>query len=251
MKDRIERSPLMRHLPYRYIPFGIDLGVFRPRSKAECRKRLGIAPDCKVIAFRDVGLNTDLFKGMRWLMEALQIYQPKEPTCLLIFEDGKAFQGLSGKYTVATPGWVDGEALAGALSAADVFLMPSIQESFGLMAVEAMACGTPVVVFEGTSLPGVIRSPLGGLAVPSMHSGALADATGRVLNDDNLRHNLARQARQIAKSDYSLELYIRRHRELYEEVRQAHRAAAATRARVPGAYRGEPATGERTNGSVK
>jgi len=75
---------------------------------------------------------------------------------LLILQDGKGFSALSPKYGVVTPGWIDGEDLAIALSAADVFVMPSIQEAFGLMAVEAMACGTPVIVFDGTALPGVI-----------------------------------------------------------------------------------------------
>ncbi len=229
MKDRIERSPLVQHLPCRQIPFGIDLEVFRPRSRLECRRRLGIAGDSKVIAFRGVGLKTDRFKGMRWLMKALEIYQVKAPTILLIVDDGSAFQSMSGRYTIVTLGWVDGEALAEALSAADVFLMPSIQESFGLMAVEAMACGTPVVVFEGTSLPNVIRSPLGGLAVPSMDSGALAAATGRLLNDDQLLRNLGRQARRIAESEYPLSLYVQRHRDLYKEVLDRHRRCKVDR----------------------
>lgn len=222
MQDRVERSPLLRHLPCHHIPFGIDLEVFKPKSKIECRRKLGIASDKKVIAFRDVGLDSDRFKGMRWLMAALKIYEPQEPTCLLIFEDGEGFKILSPKYSVTTPGWVDGEDLVVALSAADVFLMPSIQEAFGLMAVEAMACGTPVIVFEGTSLPDVIRSPRGGLAVPAMDSVALAGAIKRLLDDDDLRSELGGQARQIAEREYAFPLYVQRHISLYEEVIEHH-----------------------------
>jgi glycosyltransferase involved in cell wall biosynthesis len=222
MRDRVERSPLLCHIPCHHIPFGIDLKVFIPRSQIECRKKLGIASDHKVIAFRDVGLKTDRFKGMRWLMEALQVYEPQEPTTLLIFEDGKGFKILSPKYRVITPGWIDGEYLAVALSAADVFLMPSIQEAFGLMAVEAMACGTPVIVFEGTSLPDVIKAPLGGLAVPAMDSMALAGAIKRLLDDDALRNGLGRQARQIAEHEYAFPQYVQRHIRLYEEVIERH-----------------------------
>jgi glycosyltransferase involved in cell wall biosynthesis len=159
---------------------------------------------------------------MRWLMAALKIYEPQEPTCLLIFEDGKGFKILSPKYSVVTPGWVEGENLAVALSAADVFLMPSIQEAFGLMAVEAMACGTPTIVFEGTSLPDVIRSPRGGLAVPAKDSVALAGAIKQLLDDDDLRSELAGQACQIAESEYAFPLYVQRHITLYEEVIESH-----------------------------
>ena len=222
MQDRIERSPLLRHLPCHKIPFGVDLEVFKPRSKMECRKKLGIAADHKVIAFRDVGLKRDRFKGLSWLMAALKIYVPQEPTCLLIFEDGEGFKILSPKYSVITPGWVDGEDLAIALSAADVFLMPSIQEAFGLMAVEAMSCGTPTIVFEGTSLPDVIKSPRGGLAVPAKDSVALAGAIKRLLEDDDLRGELGRQARQIAEREYGFPLYLQRHVGLYEKVIESY-----------------------------
>lgn len=223
MQDRVERSPLLRHLPCHQIPFGIDLEIFKPGSKIECRKKLGIPLDHKVIAFRHTGIESaDRFKGMSWLMEALNIYEPQEPTTLLIFEDGKAFKILSPKYSVITTGWIDGNDLAVALSAADVFVMPSIQEAFGLMAVESMACGTPVIVFEGTSLPDVINSPLGGIAVPAKDSAALAEAIKLLLDDEDLRSDMSKQARQIAEREYSFPLYVQRHINLYEEVIERH-----------------------------
>jgi glycosyltransferase involved in cell wall biosynthesis len=218
MQDKVQRSPLLRNFPCHLIPFGIDLENFRPRPKMESRKKLGIWPDQKVIAFRDVGLKSDRFKGLHWLMEALQIYKPQEPTCLLILQDGMAFRSLWPKYSVITPGWIDGEELAVALSAADVFLMPSIQEAFGLMAVESMACGTPLIVAEGTALPDVIRVPQGGLAVPARDSVALAGALQHLLGDDGLRNRLRKQARQIVEQEYALPLYVQRHVNLYQEV---------------------------------
>jgi len=221
MQDRVQRSPLLSRSPCHLIPFGIDLGTFLPRSKAESRKKLGIWPNQKVIAFRDVGLG-DRFKGVRWLTEALQMYEPPEPTCLLVLQEGVAFRPLWPKYNVITPGWIDGEQLALALSAADVFLMPSIQEAFGLMAVESMACGTPVVVFEGTALPDVIKAPQGGLAVPAGDSVALAGAIQQLLSDDDLRDRLGKQARQIVEREYSLPLYVQRHVKLYEKVIEHH-----------------------------
>jgi glycosyltransferase involved in cell wall biosynthesis len=226
MEDRVGRSPLLRHLACRKIPFGIDLDVFKPKSKIEYRKKMGIAIDSKVIAFRDVGLESDRFKGLSWLMEALKIYEPEEQATLLIFQDGKGFKALSAKYTVITTGWIDGEDMADALSAADLFVMPSIQETFGLMAVEAMACGTPVIVFDGTSLTDVIKAPLGGISVPSRDSVSLAGAIKRLLDDDALRNELGKQARQIAEHEYSFPLYVQRHINLYDEVIKGHHAGS-------------------------
>jgi glycosyltransferase involved in cell wall biosynthesis len=223
IQDRIQRSPLLSHLPCQLIPFGIDLETFAPRPKVQCRERLGIPPDGRVIAFRGRSLKDDLYKGMRWLWEALDLYEPHEPTCLLILQDGRDFELLSPKYKVINLGWVDdNDQIVDALCAADLFLMPSIQEAFGLMAVESMACGTPVVVFKGTALPSVIKAPRGGLAVPAKDSVALAAAIRRLLANDGLREKLGQEGRQIAEREYSLSLYVQRHLQLYEAVVARH-----------------------------
>lgn len=218
MKNRVRNSPLLNNFQCDLIPFGIDLEMFCPRNKEDSRRKLGIWPNQKVIAFRDSGSNTDKFKGLKWIMEVLQMYEPKQPTCLLILQDGRAFRSLWPKYSVITPGWIDGEELAYALSAADIFLMPSIQEAFGLMAVESMACATPVITFEGTSLPDVINAPQGGLSVPARDSIALLNAISLLLENDELRIEMGKKARLIAEKEYSFELYVQRHLSLYEDV---------------------------------
>jgi glycosyltransferase involved in cell wall biosynthesis len=152
------------------------------------------------------------------------MYAPQKPTSLLILEDGTGFMHLSSKYNVITTGWIDGEDLASALAAADIFVMPSVQETFGLMAVESMACGTPVVVFEGTSLPDVIHAPSGGIAVPSRDSIALAQAIKLLLDDHELCSRLGMQARSIAEQEYGVSMYVQRHMALYNEVIEQHKS---------------------------
>ena len=138
------------------------------------------------------------------------------------FAGRKSFSRVMAKVQCDHAGWIDGEELAVALSAADVFLMPSTQESFGLMAVESMACGTPVLVFEGTALPDIIKAPQGGLAVPAKNSEALACAIRQLLEDDALKDKLGRQARQIAEREYAFALYCQRHVELYQNAIAQH-----------------------------
>jgi glycosyltransferase involved in cell wall biosynthesis len=223
--ERVKKSPLLNRFPCRLIPFGVDLQAFTPRSKQESRKRLGIAPGQKIIAFRGVRSGSDQYhyKGMRWLKEALERIEPGKLDSLLVFQDGSEFSFLERKFKVHDLGWADGELLVDALCAADLFLMPSVQESFGLMAVEAMACGTPVIACEGTALPEVIRAPRGGLAVPAMNSEALASAMSRLLDDGDLRTKMGQQGRKIAEEEYSFSLYVKRHVQLYNEVIERHK----------------------------
>jgi glycosyltransferase involved in cell wall biosynthesis len=218
MKDRVSVSPLLKHMICHLIPFGIDINLFFPHDKLKARKKLGIDTSNRVIAFRDSGYKIDKFKGMKWLMEALQIFQPEVPTTLLIFQDGEAFEILSDKYSVKRTGWVSGEEMSWALSAADIFLMPSIQESFGLMAIEAMACGLPVVVFEGSALPSIIKAPIGGIAVPAKNSNALAETIKQLLDDEILRLQIGKQARNLVETDYTDVQYVKKHIEVYKSA---------------------------------
>ncbi len=222
MRERVARSPLLGHLPCHLIPFGVDLQLFSPRPRAEARAALGLVglrEGEHVLAFRGNPPKVDQYKGIAWLREALELYEPPVPTTLLIMQDASGFWPLSKKYRIVDLGWADGEVLANALSAADLFLMPSVQEAFGLMAVEAMACGTPVVVFEGTSLPEVIGAPDGGgTVVPMKDSRALASEIARLLADDETREALGRRAREIAEREYAHSLYVRRHLDLYRSL---------------------------------
>ena len=71
-------------------------------------------------------------------------------------------------------------------------------------------------------MPDVIKSPLGGIAVPAKDSVALAGAIKQLLDDDDLRSELGRQARQIAEREYAFPMYVQRHISLYEEVIERH-----------------------------
>jgi glycosyltransferase involved in cell wall biosynthesis len=213
MLNKVKKSPLLNHLPIKLIPFGVDINRFYLENKQKSRDLLGIPLENKVIAFRNTGLYPDKYKGIRWLKSALEKYEPTKPTTLLVLEGTTGFEELSNKFNIIYLGWVDGNELIQALSAADIFLMPSIQESFGLMAIEAMACETPVIVFDGTALPTIIKS--GGIVVESKNSEKLAEAIELLITDDNKREELALKSRKIVETEYSYSLYVNKHIDLY------------------------------------
>jgi glycosyltransferase involved in cell wall biosynthesis len=223
MQKKVSRSPIVSHLPSRLIPFGVDRTIFRPKNKASCRSRFGIPPEAHVIIFRNAPHY--IYKGTDYVKKALDLYTPHKPTYLLTidapygFHSSYGLDALRNKYRIIDLDWVnDRDLIVDALNAADIFLMPSIAETFGMMAVESMACGTPVIVFEGTSLPDVIRAPQGGIAVPYMDYRALASIIGDLLNDPNRLRALTEGALQLVKEEYPIELYVKRHIELYESL---------------------------------
>jgi glycosyltransferase involved in cell wall biosynthesis len=224
MQKRLTESPIMGHLPSTLIPFGVDRAIFRPRDQAECRRKLGMPLKATAVALRWTPWN--VLKGTEYAVQALE----KLPSGLvshIICFDSTSDMGLGslrGKYEFIHMGWVDnGETVATALNAADVFVMPSLAETFGMMAVESMACGTPVVVFENTSLPEVVRSPHSGLAVPYKDSDALARGIRAVLQDPSLRQTLVRNGLELVDREYRQETYIQRHLDLYHRLIEGYR----------------------------
>ena len=219
MAKRFQASPILSHLPYSVIPFGIDTNIFHPINKRTARSFLSIPEDADVIAFR--WTPNFILKGPEYIKEALKLYNPIKDTYIITMESSSShgLQDLNPKYKFIDMGWVeDREKSALILGAADVFLMPSIAESFGLMAVEAMACGTPVIVFEGTALQDIIHAPDGGIAVPYKSAEALSTAIQQVLQNEDVKNQLINNALNIVSENYTIASYTEKHIQLYENI---------------------------------
>ena len=126
-----------------------------------------------------------------------------------------AIQGYGLETEVIATGYVPEDDLPAIYSAAAAFVYPSLYEGFGLPPLEAMACGTPVVTSNTSSLPEVVGDAA--LTVEPTATGDLARAIGRVLSDDTLRQDLI--TRGIARARlFSWERAATHTREVYETI---------------------------------
>jgi N-acetyl-alpha-D-glucosaminyl L-malate synthase BshA len=104
------------------------------------------------------------------------------------------------------------------LSAADVFLLPSAQESFGLAALEAMACEVPVVASNVGGLPEVIASGVSGfLREPTDHAGMAADAIA-LLTDSTLHRRVTEAASARVREEFCVDRVVPMYERYYEHV---------------------------------
>ena len=116
---------------------------------------------------------------------------------------------------VVFTGYVSDEDLPALYNAADLFVYPSIYEGFGLPPLEAMACGTPVITSNTSSLPEVVGDA--GIMVDPYDVDGLADAMHRVLTDEGSRADMIKKGLERTKM-FSWEKCARETLEVYEEV---------------------------------
>lgn len=208
------------------MPFGLDLQQFTPGSKEAARERLGIFPGHSVVALRAL---EGPYKGLEYVKQALHRIQTKRPVCIVTTQQKGTLDEFIGKFQIVELGWTnDEDLLIASHQAADFFVMPSTAEAFGLMAAEAMACGRPVICFEGTSLPDVTFAPDVGLAVRTRDADALAAAITRWIESPEEVEKRGWRSREIAEAHYGVDLYVERLAAVYRSaVERRHPKIAA------------------------
>jgi glycosyltransferase involved in cell wall biosynthesis len=198
------------------VPFGVNIQTFSPANQINAQRELGINPGSIVIAFR---ATQSQFKGMSYIIDCLRRIKSKSPICILTFDTRGLVDEFRGRFQIVELGWINDEKLTvQALNACDIFLMPSRAEAFGMMAMEAMACAKPVVVFDNTSLPEVVFAPNGGVAVPYCDIDALVSAVQKLIDDRTFREKLGSEARKLACEHYNFDDHFRKILEVYGEV---------------------------------
>ncbi|MBN8582261.1 MAG: glycosyltransferase [Anaerolineae bacterium] len=199
------------------IPPGVDVSHFYPISADEAKQFIGLKREDRMILF--VG-RIEPLKGVDTLIRAmscldLSLTSRKNPVHLAIIggEPDAAPQDMSDEMTrlqamcdelcmgsmVIFLGKRAQDTLPYYYSAAEVLVMPSLYESFGMVALEAMACGTPVIASEVGGLGYLVQDGLTGYTVPDSDAGALCEKLTSLLGDNELRLTMGRQAAEYAK----------------------------------------------------
>ena len=169
----------------RVISPGVDLEQFRPGDRALARDRLGVASDARLALF--VGEIAEL-KGADLFATAIDAVPAW--TGVMVGRGALAAAIQARHPAIRMLGAVPHEAVPDWMQAADVLVVPSRREALGLAAIEALACGTPVIAAAVGGLVEVVRDGQNGILVPPADVAALSAALARLL-DSELRQMLA------------------------------------------------------------
>ena len=186
------------------IPLGVDLGRFEPRSRAEARAALGLSQTARIVLA--VG-RIEPLKGFDILVRAIaEMTHREDVRLILVGGDARASVERARLLAVAAEvgvsdrvdlvGAVPHERLAQYYSAADVVAMPSFYESFGLVAIEAMACGVPVVASRVGGLTSTIADGRTGYLIAWRCPSPFAEKIDLLLENEALCDALGANAAQ-------------------------------------------------------
>lgn len=185
---------------------GINLNDFEIQlSKEECRNKLKLPADKNIILF--VGSLTPR-KGPQILIKSMEKIIEKIPNSyLVIVGDGyyrKEIENLACELNIDKEikfvGFVDEKSKILYYKSADIFVLPSFHESFGIVLLEASACGLPLVVSDLEAFKAIIKEGYNGLSTKMGEDNDLANKLIYLLENDDVRMNMGKNAKDIVQS---------------------------------------------------
>ena len=218
MATLARNSALFRDRRVEVIPTGVDTDAYCPRDKTIARAKWQIPQDKTVIMFGAMDTN-ERRKGFAELNGALHILaeMPYKDQLMAVVFGSSAMEARLPIPTMFLGRLTDDAALATAYAAADMVVVPSLEDNLPNVALEALACGTPVVGFDVCGMPDIVRHGWNGALAATTSTQALAAAMAHVL-ENGRSMDMATNARSHALARFSLtqqaQLYLQLYRDL-------------------------------------
>lgn len=223
MFTQAKSSYLLRDMDIRVIPNGVDTNIFCPQSKNTAREFFGLSPTKKIIMFGANSIGNDVNKGFDDFLEILPLISnsinKKNVEFVVFGRVSEEVKTICMQQSIKSIGKVtDEKNLALLYSAADLVCVPSIQESFGLIALEAMSCGVPVVAYKTSGLMDIVANGITGFLATPFDKNDFAKKIIQILKDSQLEKKMSIEARLRAVNLFDLKNIAISHLRIYENL---------------------------------
>jgi glycosyltransferase involved in cell wall biosynthesis len=229
MLDRAKRSVLAPAvLGWKYVPGGVDLETFFPGSREEARLQLNIDLDAKVLLFVANQGSANPYKDfdtVRRALDQLHHLQPARKIILLVAGSNGPDEDIGTRILIRHVGPLASRPdLAAFYRAADITVHSAIEEAFGNVVAEALACGTPVVAASGGGVLELIDHGCTGMIVPPRQPAQLAQVISQLLDAPALCAEMGIAAAAAARRHLDCRVMIRNLQSWCTEVHSAWHA---------------------------
>jgi glycosyltransferase involved in cell wall biosynthesis len=220
LKSLAMESSLLRQKEISSIPNPINTDLFSPNPQNVCRERFGLPLEKKLLLFGAANI-TDPRKGGKYLVDALNKLHLQYPDLksqleLVVFGKYKKKDMSNIPFKTHNLNFITkGEDLVSLYNAADVFVLPSLQDNLPNTVMESLACGTPVVSFRVGGVPEMVNHKKNGYLAKAKNSDSLAKGIYKILFKVNIE-DYKNNARQFALDNYAEKVVAEKYMQLYK-----------------------------------
>jgi glycosyltransferase involved in cell wall biosynthesis len=220
MDENVSNSAVLRGKRHFVIPNPIDTKLFAPLDRQYVRNKYSVAPNRLVLLFGAVKAVSTPYKGYKELLEALELmansYSQVDKIEAYIFGSSGETEYLNEKITMHYLGFLSEEEMVEAYNLSDVYVVPSLEDSFNNTVAESLATETPVVSFETGGITDIIDHKINGYLARYGDSKDLAEGINWVLNN-NHDNTLGKNGRKKVISKFSYEKVATMYKDLIFE----------------------------------
>jgi len=236
MESCARKSKLFKGLKIEVIPNSLETNIYTPLPKPKAKEEIGISPETITLLFGAVD-GSEKRKGFFELVNAIKFCLNEDVFQKLLQDDkirlicfGRPSHELEsiGIPFVALGHLDSDEKIRSAYSAADIFLLPSLEDNLPNTILESMSCGTPVVAFDVGGLPDMVTNGVAGQLVPLSDTRKMGETIIDLIQKPDLRKLMGKEGRKIAEKEYSLNVQAGRYSDLYKELHLGNKSAFQT-----------------------
>ena len=221
LAERASASGLLKNKKISVIPNPVNINLYKPVDKLLAKKELGLDEHSNVILFMAANVSSE-YKGVKYLEQALTLLKEhhtalSENTVLLVV--GRVKDDVFKNYPVkiiCTGAVYDEQKIINYFNAADIFLLPSLEENLPNTIMEAMACGTPSVAFKTGGIPDLIEHMENGYLAEFRSAEDIKDGIVKILSDPALLKKMQMKARKKVEENYSYAMVASKYKSVYE-----------------------------------
>lgn len=198
------------------IPNGVDTDSFHVLNKQTVRQKYNIPNNKRILLFSAHNADSP-YKGLKYLLSALEQLENNEKYYLLIIGDTEGLQ-FDTQIEILKLGYVKSEHTMNELyCAADLFILPSMADTFPLVSLEAMASGTPVLAFRTGGIAEAVEEEVG-WCVRAGDSVELKNQIEYIFNNPQLLDYKTGKCREYIENNFSETIMLNKYKQLYDEI---------------------------------
>ena len=219
-KQRVRNKTAVR---IKIIPHGVNIYKFNPNKKSlDLRKYLHLENEIFLFSLQRLHPR----KGVEYLIKAMsEIVKKCSNVKLIIGGTGPEvnklkllINELKLQSKIELIGFIKDSEMCNYYASCDIFVFHSLYEAFGIVLVEAMASGVPVISTQVGAIPEVVRDKKTGILVPPCDPSALASAIMELIENENLRKRMGFEGRKIIEKEYNWENIVEKYENIYYDL---------------------------------